>query len=357
MHVPHTAVPLHPYFKKKKHPSPITWKVPAICGAYDWPLNAPGGGAIALVELGGGWVAADIAAYFAGIGQPVPSITDVSVDGTVNSPGSEDDIEVALDIEVAAAAYYCATGRPAAIRIYWAQDIATAVRAATKDASPAGPAGPTVCSISWGADESEWNPGTGAGSLFDMNAACFAATQAGMTVFAAAGDNDSGDGVPGHAANVDGPASCQYAIACGGTSKYAGSEIVWNNNPGATDGSGTGGGYSTVFGQGSSWQLGAPGRMVPDVAANADPECGYEIYCQGAAQVVGGTSAVAPLWAGLVASFGKPLGWIAPRLYATPSAMVQIVRGGNGAYYAVPAINPCAGLGVPIGMKLAALFG
>jgi kumamolisin len=108
---------------------------------------------IAIVELDGGWMQSDIDQFFKGIGQPLPQITDVSVDGTQNKPNQgkspDPDGEVALDIEVAAAAYYVATGKPATIRIYWAQDIATAVHAASAD-------GCDVCSISWGADEAIW---------------------------------------------------------------------------------------------------------------------------------------------------------------------------------------------------------
>ena len=127
----------------------VTWTVPALCAAYNWPTGLPGKGVIGIVELGGGWVKSDIDAYFKSIGQPSPSITDVSVDGTTNTPGNDADVEVALDIEVAAAAYYVATGRIAAVRVYWSQDIASAVAKAAKD-------GCDVCSISWGADEAEW---------------------------------------------------------------------------------------------------------------------------------------------------------------------------------------------------------
>ena len=174
------------------------WNVPDLCRAYNWPTGLAGGGVIAIVELGGGWVPSDMDQFFTGIGQPVPQITDVSVDGTRNTPDpgpNSADGEVALDIEVAGAAYYVATGKPATIRVYWAQDIAAAVHAATAD-------GCDVCSISWGADEANW--GAQAGS--DMEQVATAATAAGVVVFAASGDNDSSDGGP-NPANVDLPAS------------------------------------------------------------------------------------------------------------------------------------------------------
>jgi kumamolisin len=346
---------MHPYLKAvpPQQLARETWSVPALCAAYQWPSRLAGGGTIAIIELGGGWTAADMQQYFAGISQPMPNITDVSVDGTTNSPNqhvgdaSDPDGEVALDLEVAGAAYYVATGRTGAIRVYWSQDIARAVRAATAD-------GCDVCSISWGADEATW----GATAGDDMEQAAQEATAAGMVVFAAAGDNDSSDGGP-NAANVDLPASAPHVVGCGGTRKTAGSETVWNDDPGNPSGQGTGGGYSTLFKPMPDWQIGAPhgpGRMVPDVAANADPVTGYEIVVHGQGQVVGGTSSVAPLYAGLFAAFGTRLGFITPRLYRNPVCFNDITVGENGAYRAGVGPDPCTGLGSPIGTRLANLL-
>ena len=346
---------LKPYFKlRPSGPGPRAtgvspWNVPDLCAAYDWPSNLVGGGVIAIVELGGGWVQSDMDQFFGGIGQPLPQITNISVDGTRNNPGVSDaDGEVALDIEVAAAAYYMATGQPAVIRIYWAQDIAAAVRAATAD-------GCDVCSISWGADEANW----GAQAGQDMEQAAVAATASGMVVFAASGDNDSSDGGP-NPANVDLPSSAPHVIGCGGTRKTPTSETVWNNDPGNPSGNGTGGGYSTLFTPMPGWQAGAPngpGRMVPDVAANADPVTGYNIVLNGATTPIGGTSAVAPLYAGLFAAFGKKLGWITPKLWLNHTCFNDITEGDNGAFRARTGPDPCTGIGSPIGTKLAALLG
>jgi kumamolisin len=334
-----------------------TWSVPDLCSAYNWPTSLAGGGVIAIVELGGGWVQSDMDAYFQSIGQPSPQITDVSVDGTTNSPnqsvGSDDDpdYEVALDIQVTGAAYYAATGKAAVIRVYWSQDIASAVEKAGED-------GCDVCTISWGSDEANW----GNAGAEQMESAAQTATAAGMAVFAASGDNDSSDGgqTP---ANVDCPASCPHVVGCGGTNKTKSSESVWNDNPGQTDGEGTGGGYSTVFPV-QAFQIGAPsppsgstmGRMVPDVCADADPTTGYEIYVHGAQSVVGGTSAVAPLYAGLFASFGTKLGFVTPTLWENQGAFNDITVGGNGLYTAAAGPDPCSGIGSPIGAKVAALF-
>jgi kumamolisin len=350
-----------PYFKLLA-PGAVAsapWSVPDLCQAYSWPSNLGGGGVIAIVELGGGWVQSDISAFFQSIGQPAPGITDVSVDGTQNSPnqsvGSPDDpdYEVALDIEVAGAAYYMATGNAAVIRMYWSQNIDTAVQQAAQD-------GCDVCSISWGADEADW----GTSALDEMESVATSATGAGMVVFAASGDNDSSDG-GSTPANVDAPASCPHIVGCGGTSKTATTETVWNDNPGQTDGEGTGGGYSTVFPV-QSFQIGAPpapsgtqygtGRMVPDVAGDADPDTGYAIYVHGSTTLVGGTSAVAPLYAGLFASFGTKLGFVTPKLWQNQDAFNDITQGGNGFYNAGPGPDPCSGIGSPIGNQIAALF-
>src|SRR5215470_889293 len=113
---------VHPYFKRAEPAARAArdagpWNVPDLCAAYNWPTGLAGGGVIAIVELGGGWVQSDLDQFCAGIGQPVPKVTDVSVDGTQNSPvlhlndpEHDPDGEVALDIQVAAASYYVATG-------------------------------------------------------------------------------------------------------------------------------------------------------------------------------------------------------------------------------------------------------
>jgi kumamolisin len=345
------------------NPNVGPWAVPDLCAAYNWPTGLAGGGVIAIVELGGGWVQSDLDAFFQSINQPSPNITDVSVDGTTNSPnqniGSADDpdYEVALDIQVAAASYYVATGQPATIRMYWSQDIASAVTKAAQD-------GCDVCSISWGADEAVW--GTAAAQAMEAAAAAATGdgTVPGMVVFGASGDNDSGDG-GSSPANVDVPASCPHVIGCGGTFKTATAETVWNDNPGQTAGAGTGGGYSTIFPV-QAFQIGAPpapantqfgsGRMVPDVTGDADPNTGYEIVVHGASTVVGGTSAVAPLYAGLFAAFGNKLGFVTPALWKNQSAFADITQGNNGYYSAAPGPDACSGIGAPIGTKIATLF-
>jgi subtilase family serine protease len=237
--------------------------------------------------------------------------------------------------------------------------IALAIAAAAAD-------GCDVCSISWGSDEANWQTASqqlGVDYVGKLNNAAQAAAGAGMTIFAASGDNDSSDGGP-TPANVDLPSSSPFVIGCGGTTKTADAEVVWNNDPGKPDGNGTGGGFSTIFPM-PSWQAGAPngpGRMVPDVAADADPHTGYELNVHGASTPLGGTSAVAPLYAGLFASFGKKLSLATPQQLVTPqlwlnqTCFTDITVGDNGYYRALPGSDPCTGLGSPIGVRLAQLF-
>lgn len=252
-----------------------------VAKAYNYPLQFTGKGyTCGIIELGGGFTQSDLKNYFVERGLPVPSVTAVSVGGASNSPGSPDgaDGEVMLDIEVAASV---APG--ASYRVYFAPNtdsgFLSAVNRAIDD-------GVTTISISWGGPESDWNPKV----LDAFDKAFLRARIAGVVVFCAAGDNGSSDGTEG--SQVDFPSSSPNVIACGGTrlildskGKRA-SETVWNDNP-----------YSSATGGGVSQHW--PGYQVPTVAGNADPETGWRIEVDGLPSVVGGTSAVAPLYAAL----------------------------------------------------------
>ena len=345
-----------------------------VADIYSFPAGTTGAGqTVAVIELGGGFTTSDLDAYFASLGIAVPSITAASVDGATNNPGdtSGADVEVSLDIDVIGAA---APG--AAQVVYFApnngdQGFVDAI----SDAAQASPA-PIAISISWGQSEDSWT----AQGLSAMNAAMSDAAALGITVCVAAGDNGSADGVSDGQPHVDFPASSPYALGCGGTKLLADpatgtvtSEVVWNELS-ANEGAG-GGGVSDQFAL-PSWQAdagvparaggtpaaGTGGRGVPDVAGNADPTTGYQIYSGGQAQVVGGTSAVAPLWSALVARLaqatGTRFGLLAPLVYAGVSPGVDvagfrdITSGNNGAYSAGPGWDACSGLGVPDGTAL-----
>jgi len=329
-------------------PAGSGWKLTDLLSAYSWPQNQPGGGVIAIIACFGGWRPEDVASFAATLGQPVADVTDVPIDAK-NDPGSDDqgDLELALDIQVAAASYTYATGLPATIRVYWTPLLVKGIQAAAKD-------GCDVCSISWGASESKWSQS----ASLAVEAAAKSATDAGMLVLAASGDNDSSDGGPGNA-NVDLPSSCPHVIGCGGTRKTMIDESVWNANPGVADGQGTGGGFSQTFQPLPGWQIGAPngpGRMVPDISANADPTTGYKIIISGNEATGAGTSAVPPLYAGLFAAFGRKLGFITDKLWSNPLCFNDITVGDNGMFRADRGPDPCTGLGSPNGTRIAGIF-
>jgi kumamolisin len=102
-------------------------------------------------------------------------------------------------------------------------------------------------------------------------------------------------------------------------------------------------------------------RGIPDVSGDADPGTGYDVRIDGTDTVIGGTSAVAPLWAGLIARInaarGTPVGYVNPTLYATPGAMNDVSQGNNGTFAAQAGWDACTGLGSPDGGKVAAALG
>lgn len=332
--------------------------MPGLCSRYNWPAGtAPGGGVIAIYQFRKGWQAADMTAYFASIGQPVPSITDVSVDGVTNNDGTAGP-EQTIDIQAAASSYYVATGSAATIRVYW-------------DGTHSGPDYAIAAAVADGCDVFTTSLGFAeyfaAPTLMDqVEAAALAATQAGMVCIVASGDDDSGDqtwttfGRPG-VTSLDFPSCCPHFVAVGGTTLDSGNETAWNNSPGHRDGVGTGGGFSSHFAM-PAWQIGrapAPptglGKMVPDLAMNAGPN-NVQYYVGGSAGTTGGTSITAPLFAGLVASCGRKLGFIAPKMWSNPSLFNDITSGDNGDYSALTGPDACTGLGSPKGAPLAAVL-
>lgn len=345
---------------------------PQLGKIYNFPAGTDGTGqTVAILELGGGYGQQDLDAYFQGLGIPTPSVTAVGVDGGSNLPGQDPsgaDGEVLLDIEVVGA-----LAPKANILVYFAPNTDAGFLDAIVAASHATPA-PAAISISWGQSEDAW---TGqARSAFDQALADAAAL--GVTVTAAAGDNGSADGATDNKDHADFPASSPHVLACGGTRLQAdtatgviSAETVWNDGPNSA----TGGGFSDVFPV-PSWQSGitghakhghAPkhaGRGVPDVSGVADPQTGYKVRVDGKDMVIGGTSAVAPLWAALVARLAqatnKRFGLIQPLLYQNgkqpASGFHDITSGSNGSYQAGPGWDPCTGLGSPDGSALLALL-
>ncbi len=343
-----------------------------VAQLYDFPAKADGTGqCIAIIELGGGFKAKDIQTYFKNtLNMTPPKVLAISVDGAHNKPTGDPngpDGEVMLDIEVAGAVAPKST-----LAVYFApntdQGFYDGIAAALHDTKN----NPSVISISWGGPESSWSQQ----SLNEFNTLLEDAATLGVTVCIAAGDNGSTDGVADKLQHVDFPASSPFALACGGTklsaanNKYS-SEVVWNEM--ANQEGSTGGGVSDFFAK-PTYQANAPnlnvppsvnpgnfiGRGLPDVSGDADPVTGYDVYVDGQASVIGGTSAVAPLWAGLTACInqilGKKVGALSSLIYLQIAPVIgtfhDITNGNNGAYSAGPGWDACTGWGSPIGSAI-----
>ncbi|GAB3798912.1 S53 family peptidase [Humibacter antri] len=346
----------------------ISYYPDQVADIYRFPAGTDGTGrTVAIVELGGGFDQADLDTYFGELGITTPNVTAVGMDGASNQPGGDPngaDGEVLLDIEVIGA-----IAPKADIVVYFAPNTDAGFVDAVTRAAHAEPT-PDAISISWGESEGTWT--AQARTAFDD--ALVDAAGLGVTVTVAAGDDGSADRVTDGKAHVDFPASSPHILACGGTSLNANastdqvtSEVVWNDGPGR---GATGGGVSDSFGL-PGWQdtVGVPttpsgyaGRGVPDVAGDADPQTGYRVRVDGTDMVIGGTSAVAPLWAALAARLvqatGTRLGLLSLRVYpdatatATAPGFRDIVTGNNGAFAARPGWDACTGLGVPDGTAL-----
>jgi kumamolisin len=361
-----------------------SFSVPDLAQLYGFPVDklTGKGQCIAIIELndynsrthtptGTGYTTADMDAYFKSIKKSTPTIVPVGVLGGANVPGRDPnaDGEVALDIEVAGA-----VAPEATIVVYFAPNtnrgFVNAINAAVFDSTYK----PSVISISWGGPEDFCTQQYRAA----MSAILEDAAANNITVFVAAGDSGSSDlersdGKP----HADFPGSNDKAISCGGlrTNRDL-TESIWND--GRRGGSG-GGGVSNYFRK-PTYQSGISipkspkrkvGRGVPDVSGTADPETGYQIILHRRQAVVGGTSAVAPLYAGLFVLINqarsqknkKPVGFCHDLLYKTPSAFRDITQGNNdmdgtlGKYKARSGWDACSGLGSPIGDNLLAALG
>jgi kumamolisin len=324
---------------------------PQIASLYNFPEGAGAGECVGIVELGGGEVVADLSTYFTNLGiTPTPTVTVVSVDQGGNSPGGAADTEVMLDIEIVGA-----IAPRAKIAVYFAPNTLVGFLDAIDSAIHDTTNTPSVISISWGGTESLWAEQ----ELMAFDTAFQVAALMGVTVCAASGDNG---GV------VIAPSSSPYVLSCGGTTLEATASSITDETAWA-DG---GGGVSTYFPL-PSWQKGLQltgisgtstalsNRGVPDISGDADPNTGYSVRVDGFDGVVGGTSAVAPLIAGLIARInslkGQPVGYINPRLYAASTALQDILRGNNGEFATATGWDACTGLGRPDGETFALVLG
>ncbi len=356
-----------------------------VAKVYEFPEHADGRGqTVAVICLGGGFYRSDLETYFARRGGKRPRVSVEELGGGKNEPVAKRElarladalehnsflhdeteqmgrktiwtIEATMDVELVGS---FAPG--ADIIAYFSPNTERGRFLATTHALARTPRPPSVISCSWGAPESSIPPQV----LRVMNRCYQIAALCGVTVCVSSGDSGKTE--------VNFPASSPYVLACGGTHLRIESrkteETVWNETFGGMPMSSSGG-YSAFFEQ-PSWQK-KPiekakgkkrGRGVPDVAAKADLAGGYAILSGSRVIPMGGTSAAAPLWAGLVArinqKMGKPAGFLSPFFYTRPfqRAVRAICKGTNGRYRAGPGWNPCTGVGSPKGKKLLELLG
>ncbi len=344
---------------------------PQVAALYDFPRppHHIGKETIGLLEFSDpsvgtcGYLPADINAYFTtslgiGPGLVTPTLTDISVNGATNSPGSGSsfnaDAEVALDIEVSAA-----VAQGAHIAVYFSTWDENGWFLAVKRAVHPHPGEPrpSVLSISWIWPEFfslahlAWTPA----AMTAVNAAFHEAALFGMTVLAASGDDGSNCNVGDGKAHCYYPQTDPWVTTCGGTTigNVSGSsftEITWNDN------GITGGGISDFFDL-PHWQRHAnvplsvnpghrKGRGIPDIAGYAN---GYQIVLEGSSSGPWwGTSETAPLYAGLIAiinaHLGERVGYLNPTFYSHRAAEIfrdiaderTNATGGAPGYLSVP---------------------
>jgi kumamolisin len=352
-----------------------------VANLYSFPPGDGAGITIGLYEMEtsdgpAGYAAPDIAATMAALGGlPIPKIVDVPIDGTQNS--GQSDGETGLDITVAGAIAPKAT-----IAVYFAGgETQNIIHALQKMILPnTGDPTPSVVSISYGFGPDDIGIPSFSDSEFAQLTQLFedAATNK-ITVLVSSGD--SGAEIESKTqAQTSYPASEIWVTACGGTTignvnGASFDEWVWNDVGQAGRGA-TGGGVSARFEvppyQGSITVpsrngTGKAGRGVPDIAGNASENSGYlQVIGGQSPQAVGGTSAVAPLYAGLIAringNLGFSVGFLNTTLYSLPASVFRDIVGAPGpannsfgrvqGYPAGPGWDACTGLGSVKGQAL-----
>lgn len=365
-----------------------------LARSYSFPPDLDGSGqTIGLIEFGGGFYQDDIEQFCARIGVKAPRISVVPIGTGVNQPASRRSVhefldviegklslaasaeqtdpfisaqctvEVTMDIEILAA---LAPG--AHIVVYFAssseQELYHAISYAVHDQHHH----PDVLSISWGVPERSLSHP----SIQAIENCLCEASHMGITVCASTGDAGAQNGSNDGSISVNYPASSPYCLACGGTSgkvKHGviDEESVWNSTHEGIKGA-SGGGISACF-RVPGWQKsiklpaspgGAAGRGIPDVAGLADPRHGCELQIHGRTFASAGTSAVAPLWAALVAKMNQGLGQRCGHLHRHIYALGQerkpalrpVLKGNNGFYSAGKGWSACTGYGTPRGEEL-----
>ena len=207
---------------------------------------------------------------------------------------------------------------------------------------------PTILSVSWGAPEIYFSNSV----LTNFNTLLQAATNQGVNVCVATGDNGSNNGVGGSGNYTDFPSSSPYVTAVGGT-RLVSPTLVYNAQTIETAWTYGGGAISAAFPK-PAYQsaITASGRSVPDVAAVADPNTGVIFIINGITEVIGGTSVAAPVIAGFIAAT-NPNKFINNSIYSAGNACFHdILVGTNGGYITKSGYDNCTGLGSIVGNTL-----
>ena len=328
------------------------------------------GQTVALIELDG-YRPSDIDTYLQQYNLGPPKYSNVLIDGASTTPGT-DALEVSLDMEMVSA---MAPG--AKQKVYIGPNTTSGIndiynKIVADDIAK-------VITISWG----ECELAAAASRLDVLNTIFKQGAAQGQAFFAASGDAGAYDCGDNNLA-VDLPASNPYVISVGGTTLQTGSggiygsETAWSNandtQSGHIHGIGGGGGKSTYYPRPDyqhGYNLTDTNRLLPDVSANADPATGYSIYCTVPSHTgwltVGGTSAAAPLWAGIATDINQyllrqkqpPLGngtTALYQLYNTPQVYppYQDITSGTNLFYAATAgYDLATGLGTPNAWNIA----
>jgi kumamolisin len=378
-----------------------------VAEVYNFPDDFNGKGqSVALIELGGGFHESDIEVYFDRYGLRRPKITVVEIDGQKNTPARRAVIEELLRAfgqvtrPAVRASHPTGSKKPASgspglaemenalwtveatmdiqligafanaahIVVYFAPNNEHGKYHALTTALTSRKHRPTVISCSWGCPENSLPRNV----IHSLDQIFQDAALMGVTVCCSSGDDGDGSEVHGKPI-VHFPASSPHVLSCGGThwdkSEREIIEVVWDE-PIAKRRCQSGGGVSEIF-ERPEWQFsagielktGKRGRGVPDVAGKADIATGYRTIVDQCRFTMGGTSAAAPMWAGLIArlnqALGQSLGYLTPFLYQDlcRHALRGPTEGRNGKYYrAGPGWDACTGLGTPDGKKLLAVL-
>jgi len=206
-----------------------------------------------------------------------------------------------------------------------------------------------------GCETSAENDGTAAASdqIFELGVA------QGQTFSIATGDRGA-DECQNGGTTPSWPADSPYVVAVGGTTLDA-SATTWSSETVWVDA----GGSPSTFEPKPVWQNAlVPGtkRGLPDIAMDADPNSGAEVYVNGGLEQWGGTSLAAPifagLWARMIAVKGPSIGFAAPLLYQVPAAdFHDITVGNNGGEAAKVGYDFASGRGSLILSVLASQVG